>query len=691
MKASILLLLVACFSSPAVGFLPVLPNVKFSLFKTAPRITTNSLLLATVERPGVLDEANNQAPGDVSVGDIIIKRTVEEKHSVRSIVKFAVPAMGVWLCGPVLSLIDTSAVGLFCGTIQQAALSPAVAITDYSALLLAFMFTATTNLIAGESTEGADSNASKILVSALQMSLFVGTIAGTLLLASSHTLLKTLIGNEAVDPRVFTAALKYVRIRALGLPAAVVIGSAQAACLGLKDIKSPLYVLAAAALVNAFCDAVLVPCALPLFNGAAGAAWATVFSQFAAMGLFWKWLTWKGDRGGGILKMLKWVKKSDTTKAASPPKPVAPKKEAFTTRGFLPSSLRVTDMLKLKKQNAKYFLPFFLPVTFTQVGRISAYVAMAHVVSSVMNPVSMASQQIILAIFYTLTPIADSLSLTGQSFVPELNSRSEKGSLINYNRKLIKTGWIFGAVMSCLVSLVPPFSWAFTNDPAVQAQIRTIVPVVAMTFSCHGVVCAAEGIMLGMRDLGFLSGIYSSFLFLAPLAFLRVKKFALRGNTVTPVDVWKVFFAYNVLRSIGWTARFLWLNKKAARSCITAQDPEAALAVATSTIEDGISVDTKIGDVIESHDTDTVIVDMPVLNSGKEVGGMEMASIAEVFEDKAVADLVRDFVQGGDEEGEGGGNTGAAGEMEHEDNKPEEWDATFDNVLKDLDEKYKKE
>lgn len=84
--------------------------------------------------------------------------------------------MGVWLCSPVLSLIDTSAVGLFCGTIQQAALSPAVAITDYSALLLAFMFTATTNLIAGESTEGAESNASKILVSALQMSLFVGAI-----------------------------------------------------------------------------------------------------------------------------------------------------------------------------------------------------------------------------------------------------------------------------------------------------------------------------------------------------------------------------------------------------------------------------------------------------------------------------------------------------------------------------------
>jgi len=682
MRLSTPLLLLLSSLPSSRSFLPLLPALQIKL---SPAHYSSTLNSATADAPPSLEGLSDT---ENLSKDIVIKRTIEEKHNVRSIVKFAVPAMGVWLCSPVLSLIDTSAVGLFCGTIQQAALSPAVAITDYSALLLAFMFTATTNLIAGESTEGAESNASKILVSALQMSLFVGAIAGSLLLASSRPLLTMLIGNDAIDPRVFTAALKYVRIRALGLPAAVVIGSAQAACLGLKDIKSPLYVLLAAAIVNAFCDAVLVPCAFPLFNGAAGAAWATVFSQFAAMGLFWKWLTWKGNRGGGILKMLSWVKKSSTADTSKPKK-----KKVFSTRGFLPSTLRKRDMLKLKTSAVKFFTPFFLPVTFTQVGRISAYVAMAHVVSSVMNPVSMASQQIILAVFYTLTPIADSLSLTGQSFVPELNSREEKGSLINYNRKLIKTGWIFGAVMSSLVLLVPPFSWAFTKDPAVQAQIRKIIPVVALTFSCHGVVCAAEGIMLGMRDLGFLSGVYSSFLFLAPLAFLRVKNFALRGNPVTPVDVWKVFFLYNVLRSIGWTARFMWLNKKAAKNCITAKDSVAALAVAESTVKEGISVDTKIGEVIESHGAgDTVTVDMPVLNSGREVNGMEMASIAEVFEDKAVADLVRDFVQGGEEEG-----ADSTQGKQHKDKAQthkqimteDKWDAKFEAMLKDLDKEYK--
>ena len=56
--------------------------------------------------------------------------------TISKIIKFAIPAIGVWLCGPLLSLIDTSAVGLFSGTAQQAALNPAVALTDYSALLI---------------------------------------------------------------------------------------------------------------------------------------------------------------------------------------------------------------------------------------------------------------------------------------------------------------------------------------------------------------------------------------------------------------------------------------------------------------------------------------------------------------------------------------------------------------------------
>lgn len=64
------------------------------------------------------------------------EKTKIDSPSVQTILKFAIPAIGVWLCSPLLSLIDTSAVGLFSGTAQQAALNPAVAVTDYAALLI---------------------------------------------------------------------------------------------------------------------------------------------------------------------------------------------------------------------------------------------------------------------------------------------------------------------------------------------------------------------------------------------------------------------------------------------------------------------------------------------------------------------------------------------------------------------------
>jgi hypothetical protein len=74
----------------------------------------------------------------LSVSSVVGERVTAkiEAPEVSKILKFAIPAIGVWLCGPLLSLIDTSAVGILSGTIQQAALNPAVAVTDYAALLI---------------------------------------------------------------------------------------------------------------------------------------------------------------------------------------------------------------------------------------------------------------------------------------------------------------------------------------------------------------------------------------------------------------------------------------------------------------------------------------------------------------------------------------------------------------------------
>lgn len=58
---------------------------------------------------------------------------VTDVPGVKKILAFAIPAIGVYLLSPMLSMIDTSAIGLFAGTAHQAALNPATAVTDYSA------------------------------------------------------------------------------------------------------------------------------------------------------------------------------------------------------------------------------------------------------------------------------------------------------------------------------------------------------------------------------------------------------------------------------------------------------------------------------------------------------------------------------------------------------------------------------
>lgn len=543
------------------------------------------------------------------------------------------PAIGVWLCGPLLSLIDTSTVGLLAGTAQQAALNPAVAVTDYAALLVAFLFTGTTNMVA--SAQATDKSlpgrprTTKSLIGAIQLSAYVGVGLGAILFAFARPLLKAIIGNDGISPTVFAAAMKYVRIRALGMPAAAMIGSAQAACLGMQDIRSPLYVLAAAALVNFIGDMLFVGSSHPLIGGAAGAAWATVFSQMAAISLFIHWLcnkprsqyegvpavnvskaimelTGKSSEGesrrerfcytlrcfrtkmdtkcdevssevqrvvrGGsrLTSILQRSKNAKTTTAAD--NEAKPKEESFSARGFLEGRFGGRDVIKFpSREIIKEFAPYVIPVTSTQVGRVSGYVAMSHVVSSSLGTTSMAAQQIIVSLFYCLCPIADSLSLTAQSFVPSISekkiSKERSKALRQTMTNFFKAGGVFGGVMLGAVAFIPFLSRFFTTDPVVVAMVNSVAPLLLGVFAVHGMVCAAEGLLLGQKDLSFLGRMYAGYFAIVPYFMLRVKRAAMSGASgINLTSVWKVFLSYQLFRFVAWVGRVTILQRRTERA-----------------------------------------------------------------------------------------------------------------------------
>lgn len=64
-----------------------------------------------------VDEPVEIVPAKEVVGEPATKSIVAP--SVMKILKFAIPAVGVWLCAPLLSLIDTSAVGKLSGIIGR--------------------------------------------------------------------------------------------------------------------------------------------------------------------------------------------------------------------------------------------------------------------------------------------------------------------------------------------------------------------------------------------------------------------------------------------------------------------------------------------------------------------------------------------------------------------------------------------
>jgi len=580
----------------------------------------NNIDVATTsDGPSILQESSlenltRKGQNNIIKTEDAFTSTPSESPGILSISKFALPAIGVWLCGPLLSLIDTAVVGLFAGTNHQAALSPAVALTDYAALLLAFLFAATTNLVSASSTSAQSSttqqssmaspdkneSAQATLISSLQLSTFVGAGLGFVMFVLTNVLLKALIGNDAIDPTVFNPASQYVKIRALGMPAAAILGSAQAACLGLKDIRSPLMILGAAAGVNLLGDLVFVRSKYALFSGAAGAAWATILSQYTAVFLFLKWLKTRPRKSNEEVDSMdekKWkvgpmgkiemqsramtqtgemettnnqpTEKTHKKQLTTKPRRIA-KKPSFSTRGFLHESpFKKRNIISFPSRNdAAKFIPYVVPVTTTSVGRVSLFLAMAHVSSS-LGTIGMAAQQIVLALFEAFCPVVDSLSLTAQSFIPAaMAERESLQSQDNDNLRMltmdfIKTGVLFGSSLVLAVCCIPMITKFFTTDLLVMNQVHAILPYLGGIFAMHGVVMATEGVLLGRRDLNFLGWMYGIYFAAMPALMLRVKHAVLhQGKTGGLTSVWKIFLGYQASRTVLWLGRALWLSRK---------------------------------------------------------------------------------------------------------------------------------
>jgi Na+-driven multidrug efflux pump len=218
--------------------------------------------------------------------------------SYRSILTFVVTMAIILLSKPLVSLVDTIAVGHFGTTNQLAALGPATMICDSSIYFLYFLPIATTN---GLATAMAQKKPPQYLRKIISQNLSIAALFGlgislSLVLFGKALLWWIILRGVATSTACITTLMEvlhhansYILIRSIGATASVLGMVAQAICLASLDLRTPAIAIISASISNLLGDYFLTR--RWGSNGAAAAtALATITSATVLLSANCKWL-----------------------------------------------------------------------------------------------------------------------------------------------------------------------------------------------------------------------------------------------------------------------------------------------------------------------------------------------------------------------------------------------------------------
>jgi putative MATE family efflux protein len=192
------------------------------------------------------------------------------------ILRLALPALGALAAEPLYVLVDTAILGHL-GRAQIAALGLAGGVLGTAFAVFNFLTYGTTAVVARASGAGQQERAARLAAQALWVSLAIGTVLLVVCEALASPLLHALGGHGHSG----SLAVVYLRIAALGLPAALIALAGQGYLRGVSDLRRPLEIVVVANVANLVLEIVFVY----VFHwGVAGSAAGTAIAQ-AGMGV----------------------------------------------------------------------------------------------------------------------------------------------------------------------------------------------------------------------------------------------------------------------------------------------------------------------------------------------------------------------------------------------------------------------
>ena len=393
----------------------------------------------------------------------------------REILRIGLPALGALAADPLVSLIDTAFVGRLGAT---ALASVAIASAIFLAVFAIFNFLeyAVTPLIAQSIGAGERNEAGRFTVAALAISSVAGVIAATALIVFAEPLLKAFGANN----EVLAGAMTYLRIRALGVPALLVILVGHGAFRGYQDTRTPLVVTLGLNVVNLTLDPILI---FGLGWGIAGAAWATVTAQ-------WFGAAW-------FLVLFFWTRRTDLGIEFGRPQ-----------QRTLGSLFGAGKSMVLRNAS------------------LLAALTAATMVAARIGTAAVAAHQIAIQLWIFLALVIDALAIAGQAMVGKDLGAGKPVVAREVSDRLLALGLMFGIVLAVALALVSPWlaSW-FTPDGAVVVAFASILPILILMQPINGLVFVWDGIAIGAAAFGFLArstlaaGVVSIGLLLAVIPF----------------------------------------------------------------------------------------------------------------------------------------------------------------------------
>lgn len=371
----------------------------------------------------------------------------------REIMRLAIPAFGALVVEPLLLLTDSAIVGYW-STEALAGLGLAQTVLLTAVGLCVFLAYSTTAAVSRALGAGRTDRALEAGVDAIWLGIAIGAIMAAVIIPVSPALL----GLWGAPPAVHEAAVTYLRISALGLPAMLVVQAATGVIRGLQDTRTPLVAATGAAILN-------IPLSIALVHGVqlgvAGAAIGTVVAQ--------------------------------TLMAAA----LAAVVIRTARRERVDLSPDVHGILAAWRDG----IPMLIRTLSMRIVLI-----VVSVVALSLGTAQLAAHQIVLNLWSALAFALDALAIAGQALTGRFLGAGQAHAVRATTRRLMGWGVIGGTVAGLVVfALSWALPWVFTPDPEVQSGIRAALLVVAIGQPIAGFCYVMDGVLMGAGDAPYLA------------------------------------------------------------------------------------------------------------------------------------------------------------------------------------------